>query len=112
MSWDFSTDPDFQAQLDWMNELVRHEIWPLETIWRELGQDGLQEAIAPLQREVKAHRLWGLALRVQDLDRTLASLAPHASPARPAVQPGRRIATVRRSAGIGIPLALMSAPGE
>ena len=49
---------------------------------------------------------------VQDLDRTLASLAPHASPARPAVQPGRRIASVRRSAGIGIPLALMSAPGE
>ena len=41
MSWDFSTDPDFQAQLDWMNELVRREIWPLETIWRELGQDGL-----------------------------------------------------------------------
>ena len=36
MSWDFSTDPDFQAQLDWMNELVRREIWPLETIWREL----------------------------------------------------------------------------
>jgi hypothetical protein len=49
---------------------------------------------------------------VQDLDRTLASFAPHASPARPAVQPGRRIATVRRSAGIGVPLALMSAPGE
>ena len=25
MSWDFSTDPDFQQQLDWMNEFVRSE---------------------------------------------------------------------------------------
>ena len=30
MSWDFSTDPDFQEQLDWMSEFVRTEIWPLE----------------------------------------------------------------------------------
>ena len=37
MSWDFSTDPDFQEQLDWMGEFVRHEIWPLESIWHELG---------------------------------------------------------------------------
>ena len=34
MSWDFSTEPDFQEQLDWMREFVRSEIWPLETIWR------------------------------------------------------------------------------
>ena len=48
MSWDFSTDPDFQEQLDWMNEFVRREIWPLEAIWRELGPDCLREAIATL----------------------------------------------------------------
>ena len=41
MSWDFSTDPDFQEQLDWMSEFVREEIWPLEAIWHELGMDGL-----------------------------------------------------------------------
>ena len=41
MSWDFSTDPDFQEQLDWMAEFVRDEIWPLESIWHELGLDGL-----------------------------------------------------------------------
>src|SRR5437764_764503 len=62
MSWDFSTDPDFQEQLDWMNEFVRREIWPLETIWRELGLDGLREAIAPLQQEVKAKGLWATHL--------------------------------------------------
>ena len=33
MSWDFSTDPDFQEQLDWMGAFVRREIWPLESIW-------------------------------------------------------------------------------
>jgi len=44
MGWDFSTDSDFQEQLDWMDELVRTEIWPLETLWRELGMGGLARA--------------------------------------------------------------------
>jgi hypothetical protein len=54
-------------------------------------------------------RFWGLALLVEDLDSALARLGEHAGSARPAVQPGRRIATVRRSAGLAVPLALMSA---
>jgi hypothetical protein len=54
-------------------------------------------------------RFWGLALLVEDLDATLASLGEHVGSPRPAVQPGRRIATVRRSAGLAVPLALMSA---
>jgi len=36
-----------------MDELVRREIWPLEAIWHELGVDGLREAIAPLQEQVR-----------------------------------------------------------
>jgi hypothetical protein len=52
---------------------------------------------------------WGLALLVADLERTVKELGPHAGSVRPAVQPGRRIATVRRSAGLAIPIALMSA---
>ena len=62
MSWDFSTDPDFQEQLDWMNEFVRSEIWPLEAIWRELGLDGLARAMAPLREQVKARGLWATHL--------------------------------------------------
>src|ERR1700712_3709636 len=62
MSWDFSTDPDFQEQLDWMDELVRREIWPLEAIWHDLGLDGLREAMAPLQEQVKARGLWAAHL--------------------------------------------------
>ncbi len=62
MSWDFSTEPDFQAQLDWMGEFVRREIWPLESISRELGVDGLTRAIAPLQEQVKQRGLWAAHL--------------------------------------------------
>ena len=62
MSWSFSTDPDFQEQLDWMNEFVRREIWPLESIWHELGLDGLSQAVAPLQEQVKARGLWATHL--------------------------------------------------
>jgi hypothetical protein len=54
-------------------------------------------------------RFWGLALLVADLDATVATLGEHAGEARAAVQPGRRIASVRRSAGLAVPLALMSA---
>jgi hypothetical protein len=53
-------------------------------------------------------RLWGLALSVEDLDRAVEALGPRVGSIRPAVQPGRRIATLRRSAGLAIPLALMS----
>jgi hypothetical protein len=55
-------------------------------------------------------RLWGLALTVADLTRTVELLAPNTSSPRAAVQPGRWIATVRRSAGLAVPVALMSAP--
>ncbi|HWD10296.1 MAG TPA: hypothetical protein VG366_00520 [Solirubrobacteraceae bacterium] len=53
-------------------------------------------------------RFWGLALLAADLDATVARMAPHAGAPRAAVQAGRRIATVRRSAGLAVPLALMS----
>ncbi len=53
-------------------------------------------------------RFWGLALLVDDIDATVAAMAPHAGEARAAVQPGRRISTVGRSAGLTIPLALIT----
>ena len=51
---------------------------------------------------------WGLALLAADLDATVARIGAHVGEPRAAVQPGRRIATVRRSAGLAVPLALMS----
>lgn len=51
---------------------------------------------------------WGLAFVAPDLDATVAGLGEHVSEIRPAVQPGRRIATLRRSAGLAAPIALMT----
>jgi glyoxalase/bleomycin resistance protein/dioxygenase superfamily protein len=54
-------------------------------------------------------RFWGLALTVEDLERTVERMDGHAGEIRTAVQPGRRIATVGRSAGLAVPVALMTA---
>ncbi len=62
MAWDFSTESEFQSQLDWMESFVRERIWPLETLLDELGEDGLERAIAPLQEEVKTRGLWAAHL--------------------------------------------------
>ncbi len=51
---------------------------------------------------------WGLAFVVPDLDAAAAGLGDRVGEIRPAVQPGRRIATLRRSAGVGVPIALIS----
>ena len=53
-------------------------------------------------------RFWGLALRMEDLERATQAFAGAVGTIRPAVQPGRAIATVKRSAGLTVPLALMS----
>ena len=62
MAWDFSTDPEFQEQLDWMREFVREEIWPLETLVSELDQAALDRIYAPLQEQVKERGLWAAHL--------------------------------------------------
>jgi hypothetical protein len=51
---------------------------------------------------------WGLAFVAPDLDATVAHLGDRAGEVRDAVQPGRRIATLRRSAGLSLPVALMT----
>ena len=52
---------------------------------------------------------WGLAFKTADIDATVAAIgAERCSGPRPAVQPGRRIATLRRSAGLALPVALMT----
>jgi acyl-CoA dehydrogenase len=66
MSWDFSTEPDFEAKLDWMRSFVREEILPLETLvdrWRAPGgRDAFARITAPLKEEVKRQGLWAAHL--------------------------------------------------
>jgi hypothetical protein len=51
---------------------------------------------------------WGLAFAVPDLDAAVAFLGDRVGEPRAAVQPGRRIATLRRSAGLSVPVALIT----
>jgi len=53
---------------------------------------------------------WGLVLNVEDLDIAAEHIGPDGIGAvTPAVQPGRKIATVRPELGLGVPVALMTA---
>jgi hypothetical protein len=61
----------------------------------------VQEPAEATERAGGADRpafFWGLAFVAPDLDATVAGLGDRVSEIRPAVQPGRRIATLRRSA--------------
>jgi hypothetical protein len=54
-------------------------------------------------------RFYGLAFLMDDMDAAAASLGEGLGEVRDAVQPGRRIATVKREAGLGLPVAFMTA---
>jgi acyl-CoA dehydrogenase len=62
MAWDFSTDPEYQEQLDWANGFVRERLVPLESLLGELTMDQLDRAIAPMKDEVRARGLWATHL--------------------------------------------------
>ncbi len=55
-----------------------------------------------------AARFWGLTFTLADLDGAVAELGDRIGGIHDAVQPGRRIATVRKESGVGLPLALMT----
>ena len=55
-------------------------------------------------------RLWGISFLVPDMDATAAALGDLLGAPRDAVQPGRRIATLPREAGLGPAVAFMT-PG-
>ncbi len=74
----------------------------------EVVQEPEQVVAARGGPDGRGARLWGLALLAPAIDETVAKLAPHVGDVRDAVQPGRRIATVRRSAGLAVPVALIT----
>jgi hypothetical protein len=57
-------------------------------------------------------RFWGLVVVVEDLDALAERLGRRLGSVRDAVQPGRRIATLRESAGLGEAVAFMSPCGS
>ncbi|MEX0666621.1 MAG: acyl-CoA dehydrogenase family protein [Acidimicrobiia bacterium] len=66
MAWDFSTDPAFQAELEWMDSFVRAEIEPLDALWGDLAyvplDARLRMIVDPLKDQVRARGLWACHL--------------------------------------------------
>jgi len=66
MSWDFETDPEFQAKLDWADQFVREEVEPLDLVWPHLVFTPLEgrrrDAIEPLKQQVREQGLWATHL--------------------------------------------------
>jgi hypothetical protein len=75
--------------------------------FRRVGPAILELVEAP-EAEPAATRFWGLVVIVADLDALAARLGDQLGAIKPAVQPGRQIATLRRSAGLGEAVAFMS----
>jgi acyl-CoA dehydrogenase len=63
--WSFETDPDYQADLDWVEAFVKDEIEPLSYVIDNVldtTDPVRQELIPPLQAKVKARGLWATHL--------------------------------------------------
>ena len=67
----------------------------------------LLELAGPVEG-ASAPRFWGITLAVSDLDALADRLGPLLGAPRNAIQPGRRIATLRREAGSSVPLAFIT----
>src|SRR3954451_8778321 len=60
MAWDFASDPEFEAKLEWMRGFVRDEIIPLETL--DIDQATFDRITAPMKDQVKEQCLWAAHL--------------------------------------------------
>jgi acyl-CoA dehydrogenase len=66
---DFSIDPGFQAQLDWMKDFIQGRVYPLEYLYDydkdapyDTGNAPLRKIVRRLQQDVKEHGLWAAHL--------------------------------------------------
>ncbi len=66
MAWDFRTDPEYQAKLDWVDTFVREEVEPLDLVFPDLQfvplDDNRRKVIDPLKDEVRRQGLWATHL--------------------------------------------------
>ncbi len=65
MAWDFRTDPDFQLQLDWVDDFVREHVEPLDLVLDDpydKSDEAAMAVVRPLQQQVKDRGLWAAHL--------------------------------------------------
>ncbi|MEO1064586.1 MAG: glyoxalase [Actinomycetota bacterium] len=81
---------------------------PLHQAFYRVGETILEVVGEPGRHDDAPSTLWGLVCTVADEPRASEVLGDSLGTWRDAVQPGRRIATVRRSAGLSTAVALMT----
>ncbi|ETX05678.1 MAG: acyl-CoA dehydrogenase [Candidatus Entotheonella gemina] len=65
MAWDFETEPEFQTELDWMNEFVREQVEPLDFVLGspyDIHNPKNRKIVPKLQAEVRQRGLWACHL--------------------------------------------------
>ena len=65
MAWDFSTEPEFQDQLDWVEQFCREEVEPLELVFPyavRMRDPKMKALVDPLRQQVKDRGLWAIFL--------------------------------------------------
>ncbi len=50
MTWDFSTEPEFEKKLEWMRTFVKEEVYPLEVL--DADERGFMRVIRSLPSSV------------------------------------------------------------
>ena len=64
--WDFETDPEYQAKLDWVEEFMVDELEPLDLVALDPYDKKNAETMTvlrPLQQQVRDHGLWAAHLK-------------------------------------------------
>lgn len=73
-----------------------------------VGRPVLEVIEAPELETGAPAAFWGITFTTADIDQAAAVLGERLGRVKEAVQPGRHIATFRRNAGLGLPVALIS----
>ena len=73
-----------------------------------LGRPILEVVEAPDLAETEPARFWGITFTTADIDAAAEVMSDKLGGVKDAVQPGRRIATVQKEAGLGLPVALIT----
>src|SRR3954468_23897745 len=63
--WDFETDPEYQAKLDWVEEFMREKVEPLDHLDASpynKADEQMMRILRPLQQEVREQGLWACHL--------------------------------------------------
>jgi acyl-CoA dehydrogenase len=65
MAWDFSTEPEFQKKLEWVEELCKNEIEPLGFVFPyavRARHPKVRALVKGIQDQIKAQGLWAIFL--------------------------------------------------